>query len=80
MPAFSILAKVDQIVTKEVQLLIEAKTQELAEEKAKEVLATYPGPLDYDPFIHRVVTKKANYWVPRSIEFVAIKEEPNEAA
>lgn len=78
MAAFSIIAKVDQIVTKEVQLLIEADNVEDAKAKAKEVLEIYPAPIPFDPMVHRVVTKQCHYWIPRSIDFVATKEEAND--
>lgn len=75
MPAYTIDAKVDQIVTKEVQLLIEAPDQEEAERKARSVLQDYPAETEYDPMIHRIVTRKSRYWIPKSIEFVSVKEE-----
>jgi hypothetical protein len=80
MPAFSIHARVDQIVTKDVILLIEAGNEEEAKDKAKTVLETYPAPGPYDPMVHRVVTKKSHYWIPKSIDFVEIQEEQNEEA
>jgi hypothetical protein len=75
MPAYSIIVKIDQIVTKDVQLLIEADTPEAAEAKARGALEVYPAPIPYDPMIHRIVTKKSHYWIPKSIEVVAIKED-----
>lgn len=78
MTAYSILAKVDQIVTKEVLLLIEAETPEDAQAIAKEVLEVYPAPVPENPMVHRIVTKKIQHWIPRSIDFVATKEEADD--
>ena len=76
MPAFSLRAKLDRIVTQEVKLLIEADSQEEAEKVAREVLEIYPAPLPgMMPMVHRVVTEKQTYWIPKSIDFVAVREE-----
>jgi hypothetical protein len=76
MPAFSLLAKLDRIVTQEIKLLIEAPSQEEAEKIAREVLDVYPAPLPgTNPMVHRVVVQKVQYWIPKSVDFVAVKEE-----
>lgn len=75
MPAFTIDVKVDQIVTKEIQLVIEAPDQAEAERKARAVLQDYPAETAYDPMIHRIITRKSRYWIPKSIDFISVKEE-----
>lgn len=70
---FKITAQVDQIVTKEVQLLIEARTEEEAQEKARDALSTYPEPVS-TPGVLRIVTNKSHYWIPKSIDFLRIKK------
>ena len=74
MAKYSLRAKVDQIVTKEVQFLVVAGSEEEAEEKARNALQTYPEPVT-DPDIKRILTQKSHYWIPRNIEFVESKEE-----
>lgn len=68
---FKLTAHVDQIVTKEVQLLVEARSEEEAEEKARQALADYPGPVSAEG-IRRIVNIKSHYWIPKSIEFSKI--------
>jgi two-component SAPR family response regulator len=68
------IAKIDQIVTKEVKLLIVAGSEEEAEDKARQALQTYPKPVTVDG-VNRMVTNKATYWIPKSIELRRIEEE-----
>jgi len=75
---YSIKAKVDQIVTKEIQLLVVAGSEEEALEKARDALQTYPAAVETDG-IERLVTNKAHYWIPRSIDFVKVKKEKDTA-
>lgn len=70
---YRVTATVDQIVTKEVQLLIEARTEEEAQEKARDALQTYPEAVT-TPGVKRIVTNKSHYWIPKSIEFLRIKK------
>lgn len=70
---FKITAQIDQIVTKEVQLLIEARSEEEAQEKARDALSTYPEPVA-TPGVLRMVTNKSHYWIPKSIDFLRIKK------
>lgn len=76
---YSVLVKVDQIVTKEVQLLVEARSEEEAHEKARGALSSYPEPVS-TPGVLRIVTNKSHYWIPKSIDFLKIKKvKANEA-
>lgn len=74
MANYNVLAKVDQIVTKEVQLLIKAGSEEEAEEIARTALMDYPGPIAGKD-VRRIVTNKANYWIPRDINIVTVEKE-----
>jgi hypothetical protein len=79
MPTYSLFAKVDQIVTKEVKLQIVAGSEEEAEAKAREALQTYPEPVTVKG-VDRILTSKSHYWIPRSIEFVKISEAKEASA
>ena len=70
---YNVIAKIDQIVTKEIRLLIQASSEEDAQAKATTALGEYPDKVT-DQDILRVMTQKANYWIPRSIEFVKTEE------
>jgi hypothetical protein len=74
MPTYSFTAKIDQIVTREVMLLVTAGSEEEAEDKARQALQTYPKPITVDGVV-RMVAKKAHYWIPKSIDFTRIKED-----
>jgi two-component SAPR family response regulator len=74
MPSYMMIAKIDQIVTKEVQLLVVAGSEEEAEDKARQALQMYPKPVTVDG-VNRMVTNKASYWIPKSIEFSRIEQE-----
>lgn len=70
---FKITAQIDQIVTKEVQLLVEARSEEEAQDKARDALESYPKAV-ITPGVKGIVTNKSRYWIPKSIEFLRIKE------
>ncbi len=70
---YTVLANVDQIVTKEVQLLIEARSEEEAQEKARDALQNFPQAVD-TPGVLRMVANKAHYWIPKSIDFTRVKK------
>lgn len=74
MANYNVLAKIDQIVTKEVQLLISANSEEEAISKTREALEVYPQPIKVVG-INRLVTNKSRYWIPRDIEIVTVEEE-----
>lgn len=76
MTEFLLRAKVNQIVTKEVRLLVEASSEEDAMAKAREALNEFPEPVTVEG-IKRMVTESSHYWIPRDVEF--LKEEPEVA-
>lgn len=78
MPRYVINAKVDQIVTKTVQLLVEGGSEEEAEDTARLALNTFPEPL-VDDNVRRILVKKSHYWIPKSIEFTQIVEDKDAA-
>lgn len=73
MPTFEVTAKVDQIVTKEVGIIVEAREEEDAESKAREALQTYPDEVRDVEGIRRMVTRRSNHWIPRDIEITTIE-------
>ena len=74
MARYRIRAKIDQIVTKEIVLLVGAASEEEATAKATSALNEYPEPVT-EPSIHRMVATNSHYWIPKSVEFVEIEEE-----
>jgi hypothetical protein len=75
MAEYSIKAKVDQIVTKEVQLLVEASSEAEAMDKARAALHIYPATIEPGKGVKRILTVKSHYWIPRNIDFSDIKKE-----
>ena len=73
MTTFRVVAEIDQIVTKKVQLLVEAESSDLAEQKALDALHDYPKAVGVEG-VHRIVTVKSNYWIPKSIDIKSTKE------
>lgn len=78
MAEYNVLAKVDQIVTKEVEILVTASSEEEAMAKAREALQTYPEKV-LDNSVRRILTNKSHYWIPRDIQFVKVEEEKKTA-
>lgn len=74
MTKYVVLAKIDQIVTKEVRLEVSASSEEEASKKAVDALQEYPKAIQENG-VDRVVTIKSNYWIPRSIDVIKITEE-----
>jgi hypothetical protein len=74
MASYIMIAKVDQIVTREVQLLVVAGSEKEAEDKARQALQMFPKPVTVEG-VDRMVVNKANYWIPKSIDFTSINEE-----
>lgn len=77
MPEYIVKAKVDQIVTREVQLKITAGSEEEAETKTREALAEYPQPVTVSG-VSRILVGKSTYWIPRSIDLTTKIEKDNE--
>lgn len=66
--SYRVTAKIDQIVTREVELLIEAPSETDAQEKAREALQDYPGEVSVEG-VSRILVKNQTYWIPKSIDF-----------
>lgn len=78
MTTYEVHAKVDQIVTKKIQLLVKASSEEEAAAKTREALQTYPAAIEVSG-IDRIQTVKANHWIPRDISIDFIREEKDSA-
>jgi hypothetical protein len=74
MPAYKVSAKVDQVVTRTVHMVMKADSPEDAEKRARSILAEYPKDVPYDPEVYRVVTTGIDYYIPKSID-VQVREE-----
>ena len=72
MPTYTLIAKVDQVVTKEVKMIVEAGSEEEAEQKGREALAVYPEAIEVEG-VNRMLTVSSHYWIPKSIEFSKVK-------
>ena len=66
---YTVLANIDQLVTRDVKLTVEADSEEHAFELSREALQVYPEPITIlgSGNISRIVTEKAGYWIPRDI-------------
>jgi hypothetical protein len=73
--SYKVTAKVDQIVTREVHLVVTAGTEEEAEAKAREALQLYPQAIDPVLGVTNLLTVKQNFWIPKSVDIVKIKQE-----
>lgn len=71
---YTVRAKVNQIVTKDIRLLVRAGSEEEAMEKARQALHEYPDKVTVKGIL-RVLTESARYWIPRDIEFTEAREE-----
>jgi hypothetical protein len=74
MAVHTVVAKVDQIVTKRVQLTVDANSTEDAREKAREALQAYPEAVKVAGVL-RMFTTKSTYWIPKSVEFINAESE-----
>ena len=74
MPSYILKARVDQIVTKEIELDVKASTRDAAEIIARRALELFPAPIE-EPSVTRIQVKKSNYWIPRDIQFINYEKE-----
>ena len=74
MPTYIVEAKIDQIVTKEIKLLVEADSPDKAQSKAIDALTTYPQAVTVEG-VNKIITTKSSYWIPKSIEITKTKKE-----
>lgn len=78
MSTFVVDTKLNQIVTKNIVLTVEAANEEIALEKVREALNAYPDPITTEG-IRTIYTQGIKHWIPRDIEIVEIKEEKRRA-
>ena len=74
MPTFNIKTKINQVVTREIALVVNALDEEEALLKTREALQVYPEPIEVQG-ISRIATRKMHFWIPRDIEIVEVNEE-----
>lgn len=79
MTTYNVVAKVDQIVTKKVDFIIDANSEEEAQKLAYDALQEYPKGVTVKE-IKRVLTVNATYWIPKTIDFITIKEVKENAS
>ena len=79
MPLYELKAKIDQIVTKEVELIVEAGSEEEAADEAHRALCTYPHGVEAEK-VRRIIPVKSHYWIPKSIDIIRSKQIGGEAA
>jgi hypothetical protein len=72
---YIVTATVNQVVTKEIQLLVEAVHPEEAAQATKDALLAYPEAISVAG-VKRVLTAKAKYGLPMDIAILSIKD-PN---
>ena len=71
---YKLRVKVNQIVTREINLLVDANSEEDAERKAREALEEYPKPVKVGG-VSSILVTKTNYWIPKDLEFVYNRSE-----
>lgn len=73
MTEYLVVAKTDQVVTKEIQLLVEAENEGEAMAKATSALGEYPREVT-EQGIKRIKSLSAHYWIPKAIEFKKVRK------
>lgn len=75
MTYYEVRAKVDQIVTREFDLLVVSNGgEEEVESLVREALSVYPKGLPNGKKLPRIEVLDSNYWIPRDIDIVSIQE------
>lgn len=74
MTLFTVIAKVDQITTRDVQVLVEAETEEEAQGKVREVMQIHPQESTVAG-VKKVLVTRQNYWMPRDIDIIKTRKE-----
>lgn len=73
MTTYKVHAKVDQVVTKKVCLIVEAHSKEEAEILSREALQDYPKATEVVGVV-RILPLESQYWIPRSIQLSRVEE------
>lgn len=79
MSVYTLKVKVDQIVTREIKVVVSAKSEDEAGRKAIEAVQTHPDKVEVDG-IKKMCTIKARYWIPRDTDIVSCVKEEKTAA
>lgn len=79
MTYYEVKAKVDQIVTREFELLVAANGgEEEVESLVREALSAYPKGVPNGKKLPRIEVVDSNYWIPRDIDIVSIEEREDD--
>lgn len=73
---YVIKAKVDQIVTRNIELVISASSEEEAALKTRQALSEFPEKVTVDG-VNKILVLKSHYWIPRDIDLNIRKKEAN---
>lgn len=79
MAEYEVLVSVNQIVTRDVELVVVASSEEEVCAKVREALEQFPKGVD-DLDVKEIRVVKANYWIPRDIDFKSINERGKKVA
>jgi hypothetical protein len=71
---FEVITELNQLVTKEVRLLIKARDEESAALKAHAVLQEYPEPIEVKG-VEKILTTRTKHWIPRDVQIKNITKE-----
>lgn len=74
MTLYTVIAKVDQITTRDVQVLVEADSEEEAQGKVREVMQIHPQESTVEG-VRKVLVTRQNYWMPRDIDIIKTRKE-----
>lgn len=78
MAEYTIRAKVDQIVTSQLRIVVLASSEEEAYKKAREAVEEFPEPVSVAG-IKRMGRLSARYWIPRNVDLELEEQEPASA-
>jgi len=70
---YHVTAKVDQVVTSQVEFIVNASDKEEAEQTLRALLEDFPKKTTVEG-VDRAVVTEVHHWIPRSIEFLKIKK------
>lgn len=73
MTTFLVEAELSQVVSKVIQLQIEAQDEEEATSKARAALQDYPDKITVEG-IRNLITLKIRHWIPRDIKFAFVRK------
>jgi hypothetical protein len=69
LPDYSFRVKIDQIVTREIDIEVTARDEEQGRYKAREAAEVHPEPVEIVG-IKRILPVSQTYWIPRDVEIM----------